>query len=126
MPYVYSTLSNDNIYANYDNAGSNKDTPVLLRSVLIKGGAGIATKHLVTPLGIATKVTDDELEHLNSNEDFQRHVKNGYIKFDNKKVNADIAAKDMEKRDRSAPYDPENSDYGDALVAKPATGKIKK
>jgi hypothetical protein len=126
MPYVYSTLSNDNIYASYDNSGTNKDTPVLQRSILIKGGAGIATKHLLTPLGIVTKVTDDELEHLQKNEDFQLHIKNGFIKFDKKKVDPEVAAADMASRDKSAPYVPEDIDSSDPTVAKPVIVKSKK
>ena len=126
MPYVYSTLSNDNIYASYDTSGSNKNTPILLRSILVKGGAGIATKHLITPLGVVTSVTDDELEHLKTNEVFQEHLRNGFIKIDKKKVDGEVAAADMASRDKSAPFVPEDVDYNDPNVAKPASGKVKK
>lgn len=123
MPYVYSTLSNDNIYADYDNSGSNKDTPTVVRQILIKGGAGIATKHLVTPLGIVTKVEDHELEALLKNEGFKQHMENGFIKVDKKKVHVEVVVADMQTRDKSAPYVPEDIDMNDEKAAKPAKKK---
>jgi hypothetical protein len=126
MPYVYSTLTCDNIYTNYDNSGSNKDTPVVVRQILIKGGAGIATKHLVTPLGVVTNVTDDDLASLKLNEDFQAHMRNGFIKIDKKKVDVEVAAADMATRDKSAPYVPGDIDFNDPNVAKPASNKPSK
>lgn len=125
MPYVYSTLTCDNIYATYDNSGSNKDTPVLVSQILIKGGAGIATKHLVTPLGIVTNVSDDDLEILKTNDDFKSHMENEFIKIDKKKVDVEVAAADMASRDKSAPVVPEDIDENDPNAAKPASTKRK-
>lgn len=113
MPYIYSTLANDNLYHLYEKqdskGGSVIDVPRIEKSVLIKGGAGVATKHLVTPLGIVTNVSDDELELLEANEAFQTHVNNGFIKIDKKKIEVEVVVADMNGRDNSAPVTPEDS-----------------
>lgn len=106
MPYVYSTLSNDNEYRGYKPGGADMQT--VERHVLIKGGAGIANKNIITPRGVATEVTAEELEFLKGHESFKMHVENGFITFDNKKADAEEVAKDMKKKDQSAPVTPED------------------
>lgn len=102
MPYVYSTLSCDQGYAIYDKA--EKDgVPVLNRVIHINGKANITNKVLQTPRGVATEVSDSDLEALNKDYHFSEHLKNGFITFESKKFDADEVAKTMEKQDRSAP-----------------------
>ena len=101
MAYVYSTLSCDQGYAIYDKGADG--TPILNRVIHVKGQANITNKVLVTPRGVATEVSDADLETLNKDYHFSEHVKNGFITFESKKFDADEVAKDMTKQDRSAP-----------------------
>lgn len=78
--WVFSTLSNDNAYTEYTKGGS--DLPIATRSVLIKGGTGVTDARLVTPQGVATEVSGDELALLEANTLFQLHKKNGFIKVE--------------------------------------------
>lgn len=104
MPFVYSTLTNDNVYNDYTTDGEgNKFHPRLIKSILIKGGANRADKKLVTPFGVVTNVSDEDLAILEKNEVFQTHVKNGYIKVQKSKADPEVVAADMQGRDESAP-----------------------
>lgn len=146
--YVYSTLAADVSYNHYvaseivkslipGVAPKATQVPRIEKSVLIKGGAGVAPagiRRLETPLGVSTPVTDDELELLEKNDVFQLHVKNGYITVRRKKVDAEIVVADgMESRDVSAPVtpedglagDPHNKDKDGELKGKP-TGRFAK
>lgn len=76
--------------------------------VLIKGGSGIANKNIITPHGVATEITPAELDQLEANEQFQLHKTNGYIRVESKKSETEKIAKDMTKKDKSAPATPED------------------
>ncbi len=101
MAYVYSTLSCDQGYAIYDKGAEGM--PILNRVIFINGKANITNKVLVTPRGVATEVSDDDLETLNKDYHFSEHVRLGFISFDSKKFDADEVSKDMTKQDKSAP-----------------------
>lgn len=113
--YVYSTLTSDQIYANY--GPSANGVPMLISKILIKGGANLMTKHLVTPHGVVTSVTAEELAELRKNEVFKLHEANGFLKISEAKADADEVAADMETRDQSAPLVQQ-----DGLVPDPAGG----
>lgn len=107
--FICSKLSSDNVYATYKKKGAN-DLPGIEKKILIKGGAGVANDRIVTPHGVVTEISDEELEFLQKNSpSFNRHVDRGYLKVltknpsesDTKKV-----AGDMEE-DESAPLTPE-------------------
>lgn len=109
MPYVYSTGTNDTAYVDHKpDPDKNRGYSEIIRQVIIKGGHGRATKHLVTPKGVVTKVTEDELEFLLKNDSFQRHMKNGFISYENKKVEPEKKAADMAQADGSAPLTPKD------------------
>lgn len=99
--YVYSTLSTSVDYTNYGAGGA--DLPAVQGNVRIEGGANIPDKFMRTPYGVANPVTDEELDHLMANEVFKLHLKNGYVSVSDKKVDPEVAAADMEGRDKSAP-----------------------
>lgn len=100
--YVLSTLTADQEYTAYREGGA--DIPVAVGSVLIKGGANVADKRLVTPQGVVTKVNADQMAALESNEVFQLHKRNGYITVSERKpADADAAAASQASRDGSAP-----------------------
>lgn len=101
MPYLYSTLSAPTEYTGWKEGGA--DMPTAAWSVVVNAGAGVATKHLITPVGVMTEVTAEELKLLQENDVFKRHLKNGYIKIDEKKHAVEAVVADMEARDNSAP-----------------------
>lgn len=105
--YVFSTLANDQMYTNWEKGGN--DVPIKGFQCLIKGGTGVANKRLVTPLGVATEITDEELGELEKNPSFVDHKKNGFITVRSKKAEAEKVATDMNLKDESAPMT--NADY---------------
>lgn len=101
--YVYSTLSSSQRYTAYD---GNKDLPRAQKSVLIKGGANVADKHFQTPRGVVTQITEEQLAFLKKDPMFQRHVERGFITYDEKRVDVEKVASNMEGRDTSSPLEP--------------------
>lgn len=102
--YVYSTLAASVAYTNHADGGA--DLPIPLPPVLIKGGAGVANEHLITPRGVATEITEQQAEYLRGNALFQLHEKNGYVQISTANTDPEKAAADMEARDNSAPMVP--------------------
>lgn len=119
--YVYSTLSADNIYAAYVPGGADLPMVDRERQVFIKGGSNVADKRLVTPRGVVTEVSSEELDALKENTVFQMHVANGYVTFSDHKEDPEkvIGAEGLEGRDASSPLEP--GDFvADEAGAKPA------
>lgn len=120
MNVVFSTLATSQGYPLYPKI--TKETPqgpiMPLEVVYIKGGAGIADKNLITPRGVATQVTDHQLEIMEQDEVFKLHVKNGFIKVEAKDRKIEKAVYGMAPRDKSGPKLPE--DYVDKAL-KPRT-----
>jgi hypothetical protein len=126
---VYSTLSSDISYTNFSKGGG--DIPLVESSVFIKGGAGLANDRLITPMGVATVLQDDEkmtaaqkLEALRQNSVFQMHVKNGYIIVSEDSVDPEKMASDMNNADPSKPLNDQQlvKDGGEIAIA---SGKTK-
>ena len=110
MPFVYSTLTCDNIYAGYDQR-SDASAHNLVKKVLIKGGSNVADKHFITKYGVMTEVSVEDLAFLQKDSIFQLHVKNGFITFrDRRAADPEVVAADMEGRDESAPLVDEDFD----------------
>lgn len=99
--YVYSTLSNDQSYTTYRKTEGG--IPQAAGSVFVAGKANVSTKHFVTPLGMSTEVTAEQLAELRSNEVFKLHEKNGFVTVSDKKEDAEKVASGMTGRDKSAP-----------------------
>lgn len=112
--YIYSTLSADVVYT------------TLAGDILIHGGANIPDKHLLTPYGKVTKVTDEQYEALKKVEVFKTHVENGFIRADKNKEDAEKVASDMTGRDESAPDTEESLMAGDPDVEEVKDGVIKR
>ena len=89
--YVYSTLTASQVYSD----GENK--------VLIVGGANSPTKHMLTPRGVATKVTDEQMAILEKSGLFKKHQERGFIEVSTFSKDADKVAKGMTAGDKSAP-----------------------
>lgn len=132
--YVFSTLASDVAYTNH--AAGGGDMPIDLPPVTIKGGAGIANERIVTPRGVATEVTEGQVEYLRANQVFQLHEKNGFVMVSETYGDPDQVAVDMTGRDNSAPVVPQDNLAADATTvvggetveadAAPATGGRKR
>ena|ERR1700757_1171061 len=111
MPHVYSRLANSVTYTEWKTGGG--DLPVKGREVTIKGGTGVASKHLITPLGVVTSVTDEEAEFLANDHHFQQHKSNGFVKIEKTKHEIEAVVADMgDAVDKSSPLTP--SSFEDA------------
>jgi len=109
---VYSTATNSITYVEYEK-NTNRDISIAKKwpngkemRVTINGGHGMSNKHFVTPQGVVTQITEDELEMLLANPSFVRHMDKGFMSYDKKKVDPAKKAKDMEEKDGSAPITP--------------------
>jgi hypothetical protein len=112
MYYVYSTATCGCDYVQYQDNGS-KDLGVIKKRpngkpwvVSINGGHGVATKHMWTPKGVVTQVSDEDMEFLLSTPSFNRHMKAGFLTYDKKNVAPEKKAAMMEDGDGSKPLTP--------------------
>lgn len=105
MPYILSKLANSQKYTKYVKGANNMN--VAVKIITIKGGADITDKNLITPQGVITQVTADELEILKENKDFLRHLDKGHVKYFATTPNIDKNVDKMEK-DKSAPLTPDD------------------
>lgn len=109
--HVYSKMAASVAYNDFVKGGA--DLPVKAMSVTIKGGAGIANNHIITPLGVHNEVSEEEITMLKSNGIFQLHEKAGFIKVEERKADIEKVVADMtEDADPSSPLTP--ADYADA------------
>lgn len=133
MPHIVSTLSNDQHYTRY-HPSSNGGAHLVISHVKVKGGANVANPKaltpdsILTPEGVTTKVSDDELEFLLQDEVFLTHQKNGFVKVLKFEAKAKQVAKDMAPADNSAPLTEKDSDKGGRIAsdAKPVLNSDKK
>lgn len=109
--YVYSTLTCDNIFAIYS-PNTSHDLPVIEKSILIKGGHGVANKNLVTPQGVVTEVNDEDMALLEQDYHFRDQIKHGFIIVEKKLHTPEKIAKDMALRDGSSPKVPSDFEVG--------------
>lgn len=109
---VYSTLTSGVDYVEWKQTA---DLPVKGFTVAIAGGAGVAHKRgLITPFGVKTEVTEDEMNFLNSNDAFKRALSDGWhtvIKISGWMDSADNVAAAMMQRDGSAPLVPNDFNH---------------
>jgi hypothetical protein len=99
--YVYSTKTSATTYTFTKKGGG--DLPVIVDSIRIEGGANVTNKNFITPLGVMTKITSEQLALLETHPVFKRHVENGFISVRKSKVDEEVAVADMAGRDKSAP-----------------------
>lgn len=101
MPYAYSTLTSANSYVQRDELQN------IVMSVTIKGGANLSSASgdgLVTPRGVATKITDAEADFLKEHPLFIEHEKNGFVMIDSADKDADkVAQGNLSDEDKAKP-----------------------
>lgn len=107
--HVFSKMASSVQYVDWIPGGA--DLPTRGKTVLIKGGAGVATKNLITPLGVHTEVTEEEAGILKRNHVFQLHLKNGSVVMQASKADPEKVVPDMGDDDPSAPLTP--ADFAD-------------
>ena len=95
MNYVYSTLTADNEYNTEQG------------SIVIFGRNGARLRGKIeTPRGVATRITDEQLQALEKHPLFIAHKKNGFISVQCKELTESkvekLIDKDMEKGDKAA------------------------
>lgn len=107
MPHVISTATSGVDFTLYA-MGKDQHKPV--KKIRIAGGSNVANKHLVTPMGVATEVSEDDLQELLSLQIFQRQMDRGFFRVVNSKRDPEqvITSTGMETADESAPLTPES------------------
>ena len=121
--YVYSTLAADMLYTLYKDSPNGQKIPV--KEIRIRGGAGVADRRtLITPLGLVTPISAEDLAMLWQNDVFVLHESNGFISVQATKKDVEAVVPEMNHRDASAPTiaedfgDPEDENDTDAKVSK--------
>jgi hypothetical protein len=104
--YVYSTLTAGQEYTGWIKGAGN--LPKRKHSVRINGGANLYSKRLITPLGVVTEISKEDLSFLRAHKVFQKHEKNGFLRIETQKREVEVVVADMEHRDASAPDTPED------------------
>lgn len=115
MPYVISSLANNQVFADYvkgPDEGKGRARPaVIKKQVFINGGAGVRGS-LSTPQGVITNVSQEDADFLAENKSFQRMVSRGFMKIVSRQVDPDKAAeKDLSDGDASAQLSVESGDF---------------
>lgn len=117
MPYIFSTATNNCTYVEYDYHNRKGNLPQIKRRVLVKGGANRADKRLITPNGVVTEVSDDDLAFLVSNAAFIRHQKAGFHRIESHRFETDAVVTDMVSGDKARPLTPEEYRDGSDRIA---------
>ena len=97
MYHVYCTAANSTEYNKFNEHGP-RGINIVERTLLIKGGAGINQKHVRTPLGVHTIVSDEDMEWLKDDYHFKQKIKDGYIVVRKQNVDPEVVAADMVTR----------------------------
>ena len=120
--YIYSTLSNDQIYASYHKrVGAREQAMKRANGIFIAGQANVTNKNFITPKGVVTKISAEEFEAIKKCQGFNDHLSAGYLSVEDKEFKPEDVAKSMKAKDESAPK--AESDFEEDK--KPKTGKAK-
>ena len=106
MVHIYSTLANPQKFVKYEPAQEHGmfATPVV--EVLIRGGAGIASKNLITAQGVHTAISEDEYTAICDLAHFKQFVESGHIRVEKRDYDIDKMVSDMNARDPGGPLTP--------------------
>lgn len=101
--HVVSTLTSDVRFADWVDMNGIKKVQ---KSVLVKGGAGVARGpigHAVTNAGVITHVSDEDARFLSEHPHFKRQQEAGYVKIVNIARDPDSVAQSMSVDNGSRP-----------------------
>lgn len=104
--YVYSTLAATTAYVIWQEGDGGQ--MVEKHRIVVKGGSGIANKNIITPIGVATRITEKDAELLAEHDLFKRHQAKGYVRIEpvEKDPEKVVTSSGMKTRDVSAPLVP--------------------
>lgn len=106
MVYIYSTLANSQLFVQYAPPTEVGMFATEIRRVHVNGGAGIASKHLITSQGAVTAISQEDYEAICELKHFKDFVERGHIRVDKKSYDIEKIVGDMNSRDPSAPLTP--------------------
>ena len=115
--FVYSNLSNNQNYTGWSDVmkGHEGAPRIKEKSVLINGQANIVNKStMITPRGVLTVINEDQMAILKGCSMFERHTKAGFIEVTEKEAKSTDVAKNLKKKDKSAPLTPQDLKDRDA------------
>lgn len=101
--HVISTLAADQKYTTWE---TTHGVGTVLRSVLVKGGASVASPGsgaIITPEGVSTTVSDEDARFLSEHPEFQKHQERGFVKIVGPALDANAVAQKMSKDEGSRP-----------------------
>lgn len=110
--YCYSRLAAPVEYTGFEQTVQDPKNPRALKvkwKVRIEGGAGVANKNLITPKGVVTGITREQLALLKDNQVFKMHVEGGYVEVSEHEADANLVGANL-TRDQSSPLTP--ADFG--------------
>lgn len=120
--HVYSKLANSQKYAVYGEAAA--DIKPIIRHIHIHGGAGIASKQLITPLGVHTEIDDADVAVLEADPTFKIHKARGLVTIERHKKDPERVAADLStSADPSGPVSPAHFEDADGLLGKGMNGQ---
>ena len=110
MGFITSKMAAGVTYAFYT-LGANKINSIT-DEITVNGGADVINKRsLMTPSGVVTELTDEQIDKLKTHPLFQEHLKNGAVAIVNTEKDAKKAEKDLEE-DKSSQIKPEDYEKG--------------
>lgn len=99
--HIISTLTRDHEFPIYEKSAPGR-APVIKKSIIIYGKAGLPNKHLLVRDGVATPVESGHVDMLREQKVFQRLEAAGHLTVTGADPrDADRIAKDMAKGDGS-------------------------
>jgi hypothetical protein len=114
MPFVYSTATASVDYTFFHPPQPGANVGRIKKKITIQGGANLADRKncLITPQGFVTKVTDEELEMLESNFHFCAARDAGFhVVSKSNKTSVENMIENMVKKDGSAPKTPDDPEF---------------
>lgn len=112
--FVYSSASNDTVFTGgYRRKAGGIGTPI--HRIVIKGGANVYSKKFQTRSAVETEITAEQLELLQADPRFVKHVKDGFFVVTSSREDADeMATKLKAKKDKSAQLTKDDYEEGKA------------
>lgn len=127
MPYIYSTMTCGTTFAVYAPKTDPNSLSRVVKRIEIKGGHGLKNPQAIdTPIGVVTKVTDEELELLEQMVAFRQQVESGFLVVDKKQGDPEKKAASMNPKDNSAPLTPKDFEKSEELGEDVPTYKSKR
>lgn len=85
MPFIFSTMTCSNTFAVFAPKTDPTTLSTIMKRIHINGGHGLKNPDgMITPKGVVTKVTDEELQLLEGMLGFRQQVAAGFLVVDKK------------------------------------------